>query len=162
MEHLVGAQRHAAVSTKSNGPRGALESCPWTELFIWQAAPGRCVTAPWVRIAARWATISTLFRLCQRYAGNTLFIHCFDAGSNFFVPRSFDLAAFSWLIQIEQQSHERQPLVSRQLDDFFGYLFDARGHMNILRSFNRKSAPICKSLILLVVREGLEPSTSAL
>jgi hypothetical protein len=34
--------------------------------------------------------------------------------------------------------------------------------MNILRSFNRELTQICKSLISLVVREGLELSTSAL
>jgi hypothetical protein len=98
-----------------------------------------------------------LLDLIVRYPGNTAFIHCFDTGSNFFVPRSFDLAAFSWLIQVEQQSQERQSLVSRQIDDFFGYLFDARGHMNILRRFNREHTQIRKSLISLVVREGLEP-----
>jgi hypothetical protein len=73
-----------------------------------------------------------LLDLIVRYAGNTALIHCLYASSNFFVPRSFDLAAFSWLIQVEQQSHERQSLVSWQLDNFFGYLLDARGHVNIL------------------------------
>jgi hypothetical protein len=64
--------------------------------------------------------------LIVRYSGNSAFIHSFDAGSNFFVPCAFDLAAFSWLIQIERQSDERQSLVSRQLDDFLGYLSEDR------------------------------------
>jgi hypothetical protein len=35
VERLVGAQRHAAVSTKSNGPRGALESwVPFSEQLV--------------------------------------------------------------------------------------------------------------------------------